>query len=86
MPAVAELGIELVPDNQDADTLFQISLPQMQTELALYAQVASPDPSVTTIFDCANIPSRGQRVRRAEQHRLVQRRRQRLDAGVRPDA
>lgn len=57
IPAVAELGIELVPQNQDADTLFQISLPQLQTEIGLYAQVASPDPSVTTIFACENIPS-----------------------------
>ena len=29
----------------------------MQTEIALYAQVASPDPSVTTIFACDNIPT-----------------------------
>ncbi len=29
----------------------------MQTEIGLYAQVASPDPSVTTIFDCSNIPT-----------------------------
>lgn len=57
IPAVAELGIELVPQNQDADTLFQISLPQLQTEIGLYAQVASPDPSVTTIFSCETIPS-----------------------------
>jgi peptide/nickel transport system substrate-binding protein len=57
IPAVAELGIELVPQNQDADTLFQISLPQMQTEIGLYAQVASPDPSVSTLYGCDNIPS-----------------------------
>jgi ABC-type transport system substrate-binding protein len=29
----------------------------MQTEVMLYAQVASPDPSVTTIFHCDNIPT-----------------------------
>jgi peptide/nickel transport system substrate-binding protein len=57
IPALAELGIELVVDNSDADTLFQVRLPQMDTELALYAQVASPDPSVTTIFACENIPT-----------------------------
>ena len=57
IPALAELGIEAIPDNSDADTLFQVRLPQLQTEMALYAQVASPDPSVTTIFACANIPS-----------------------------
>lgn len=57
IPALAELGIELTADNSDADTLFQVRLPQLQTEVALYAQVASPDPSVTTIFACENIPS-----------------------------
>ena len=57
IPAAAELGIELVADNSDADTLFQVRLPQLQTEIGLYAQTASPDPSVTTIFACENIPS-----------------------------
>jgi peptide/nickel transport system substrate-binding protein len=57
IPALAELGIEVTADNSDADTLFQVRLPQLQTEMALYAQVASPDPSVTTIFACENIPS-----------------------------
>lgn len=57
IPALAELGIEVTADNSDADTLFQVRLPQMQTELMLYAQVASPDPSVTTIYACENIPT-----------------------------
>jgi peptide/nickel transport system substrate-binding protein len=57
IPALKDLGIELVADNSDADTLFQTRLPQMDTEIGLYAQVASPDPSVTTIFGCANIPT-----------------------------
>lgn len=57
IPALAELGIELTADNSDADTLFQVRLPQMQTEIGLYAQVASPDPSVTTIYACENIPT-----------------------------
>jgi peptide/nickel transport system substrate-binding protein len=57
IPAAREVGIELVADNSDADTLFQVRNPQLDTELALYAQVASPDPSVTTIFHCDNIPS-----------------------------
>jgi peptide/nickel transport system substrate-binding protein len=57
IPALAELGIELTADNSDADTLFQVRLPQLDTEVMLYAQVASPDPSVTTIYHCDNIPS-----------------------------
>ena len=57
IPALADLGIEVTVDNSDADTLFQVRLPQRQTEMALYAQVASPDPSVTTLFHCDNIPT-----------------------------
>jgi peptide/nickel transport system substrate-binding protein len=57
IPELADLGIEVTADNSDADTLFQTRLPQLDTEIALYAQVASPDPSVTTIFACENIPS-----------------------------
>ena len=84
IPALAELGIEVTADNSDADTLFQVRLPQLQTEMALYAQVASPDPSVTTIFACANIPTRRERVLRPEQHRMVQRGGLHADGGVRP--
>jgi peptide/nickel transport system substrate-binding protein len=57
IPQLAELGIEVVSDNSDADTLFQVRVPQLDTEIGLYAQVASPDPSVTTLFACENIPS-----------------------------
>jgi peptide/nickel transport system substrate-binding protein len=57
IPQLAELGIEVTTDNSDADTLFQVRLPQLQSEMALYAQVASSDPSVTTIFGCPNVPS-----------------------------
>ncbi len=57
IPDLEEQGIEVSADNSDADTLFQVRLPQLDTELALYAQVASPDPSVTTLFACENIPS-----------------------------
>jgi peptide/nickel transport system substrate-binding protein len=57
IPAIRELGIELVPDNSDAGTLFEVRLPQMQTELGLYAQVTSPDPSATTLFACESIPT-----------------------------
>jgi peptide/nickel transport system substrate-binding protein len=57
IPKLKDLGIELVADNSDANTLFQTRLPQLDTEIGLYAQTASPDPSVTTIFGCDNIPS-----------------------------
>jgi len=57
IPKLKDLGIELVKDNSDADTLFQTRLPNMDTELALYIQNASPDPSVTSILACENIPT-----------------------------
>lgn len=57
IPLWKDLGIEAVKDNSDFDTLFQTRLPQMDTELALYIQSASPDPSVTAILACENIPT-----------------------------
>jgi peptide/nickel transport system substrate-binding protein len=57
VPMLAELGIELIPDNVDADTMFQVRVPQLDTEIALYAQVATPDPGVSSIFACDQIPS-----------------------------
>lgn len=57
IPQAAELGIELVADNSDAGTLFEQRLPQRQTEVMLYAYVASPDPTATSNWHCDNVPS-----------------------------
>ena len=57
IPKWKDLGIEAIKDNSDADTLFQTRVPQMDTELALYINSASPDPSVTAIYACENIPT-----------------------------
>ena len=57
IPALKDFGIELVADNSDADTLFQTRLPHLDMEIGLYAQVASPDPTVTSILACDQIPS-----------------------------
>ena len=57
IPELEAIGIEAIADNSDPGELFEIRLPNRQTELMLYAQVASPDPSVTTIFGCDNIPT-----------------------------
>ena len=54
---VAEFGIRFEINNLDAGELFQNRLPTLDFGMGLYAQVASPDPSVTTIYDRANIPS-----------------------------
>jgi len=54
---VREFGIRFVINNLDAGELFQNRLPQLEFGMGLYAQVASPDPSVTTIYDRDQIPS-----------------------------
>jgi len=57
IPKLKDLGIEAVPDNTDADTLFQTRLPQRQLEMGTYINTASPDPSVTTILSGKQIPT-----------------------------
>lgn len=52
-----EIGIEIVPDNSDPTTLFQIRLPARQFTTAMFAQVATPDPSVTAQLAADQIPS-----------------------------
>jgi peptide/nickel transport system substrate-binding protein len=51
-------GIELVIKNSPATQLFQDRLPKRDFVLAEYAQVASPDPSVTSILAGDQIPSK----------------------------
>jgi peptide/nickel transport system substrate-binding protein len=54
---VSDFGIRFVINNLDAGELFQNRLPQLEFGMGLYAQVTSPDPSVTTIYDRDQIPS-----------------------------
>ena len=54
---VADFGIRFDINNLDAGELFQNRLPTLDFGMGLYAQVASPDPSVTTIYDRDQIPS-----------------------------
>ena len=54
---VSDFGIRFKINNLDAGELFQNRLPQLEFGMGLYAQVASPDPSVTTIYDRDQIPS-----------------------------
>lgn len=55
IPMLEEFGIEVTADNYDPGTLFEQRLPQMQTEMMMYAWTGSPDPSVTTWAHCDNI-------------------------------
>ena len=57
IPMLEELGIAVTADNTDAGTLFEQRLPQRQTEMMLYANVGSPDPSVTGNWACQNVPT-----------------------------
>ena len=56
IPLLAKQGFKLVTDNSDADTMFQKRLPGGDFDMAVYIQVASPDPSVTSILSTAQIP------------------------------
>jgi len=49
-------GIAFHVKNYDQTTLFQTVIPKLAHTVAIYAQVASPDPSVSSIFACDQIP------------------------------
>ncbi len=57
IPQMKALGFELIPDNSDAATYFQQRLPTLDVQLAMYINVAAPDPTVTTIMACDFIPT-----------------------------
>ena len=50
-------GIKLHVKNYDKTTLFDTVIPHLHHTVAIYAQTASSDPSVTSIFACDQIPS-----------------------------
>lgn len=54
---VSDFGIRFDINNLDAAELFQNRLPTLDFGMGLYAQVASPDPSVTTVYDINQIPT-----------------------------
>ncbi len=56
IPLLKKQGFNVVTDNSDADTVFQKRLPAGDFQLAMYIQVASPDPSVTSILSTGQIP------------------------------
>ena len=57
IPALAEIGIELVADNSEPGQLFEVRLPNRDFEIGLFAQVASPDPTATASWACDQIPT-----------------------------
>jgi peptide/nickel transport system substrate-binding protein len=57
IPLLKEQGFKVVTDNSDADTVFQKRLPGGDYDFSMFIQVTSPDPTVTSILSCDNIPS-----------------------------
>jgi peptide/nickel transport system substrate-binding protein len=57
LPLFNQAGFKVVADNTDADTLFQKRLPALDYDLGMFIQTASPDPSVTSIMSCSQVPS-----------------------------
>ena len=84
IPDLAAKGFNVVADNSDADTVFQKRLPGMDYDLAMYISTASPDPTVTSIMACDQIPSPGEQPPGSELHRLLRRGGLGADGRVRP--
>ncbi len=57
IPEFKKLGFDVVADNCDAACVFQKRLPALDFDLGMYIQTTAPDPTVTTILACENIPS-----------------------------
>ncbi len=57
IPEFQAAGFNVVTDNGDAATVFQQRLPALDYDLAMYINVASPDPSVTSIMSCEQVPT-----------------------------
>jgi peptide/nickel transport system substrate-binding protein len=56
IPLLAKQGFKVTVDNSDADTMFQKRLPAGDFDMAVYIQVTSPDPTVTSILSTGQIP------------------------------
>jgi len=57
IPEFKKAGFNVVADNADAATVFQKRLPALDFDLAMYNNLASPDPTVTSIMACSSVPS-----------------------------
>jgi len=57
IPVLQEAGFNVVADNGDAAAVFQQRLPAGDYDLGMYINTASPDPSVTGIMSCSQVPS-----------------------------
>jgi peptide/nickel transport system substrate-binding protein len=56
IPELREHGFNVVPSNGDAAQVFQQRIPALDYDLAMYIQTTQPDPTVTSIMSCDQIP------------------------------
>jgi ABC-type transport system substrate-binding protein len=56
IPLLAKEGFKVVTDNAEHDVFFQQRIPKGDFQLAMFINVASPDPSVSGITSCDQIP------------------------------
>jgi peptide/nickel transport system substrate-binding protein len=57
IPLLKKEGFNVATDNSDADTVFQKRLPAGDYDFSMFINVASPDPTVTSVVACDSIPS-----------------------------
>ena len=56
IPEMAKHGFKVKADNCDAACYFQQRLPALDYDLAMYINTASPDPTVTGVMSCSQVP------------------------------
>lgn len=57
IPELEAAGFKVVADNCDAACYFQQRVPALDYDLAMYIQTVQPDPTVSTILHCNQVPS-----------------------------
>jgi len=57
IPELQKEGFNVITDNCDAACYFQQRLPALKYDMAMYINTASPDPTVTGIMSCDQVPS-----------------------------
>ncbi len=56
IPELQKAGFNIKADNCDAACYFQQRLPALKYDMAMYINTASPDPTVTGIMACSQVP------------------------------
>ena len=56
IPELQKAGFNIIADNCDAACYFQQRLPALKYDMAMYINTASPDPTVTGIMACSQVP------------------------------